>query len=166
MEVKDRIIAFLKHKKLSQAKFEQIVGLSNGFVSSIGKSIRGDSINKMSAVFPDLNQAWVLLGVGEMLDSSAQPKIEVAKPHPMSEVEISNLNLLKAQWEIDRLKERIEEIKSENSENIEAIKRDYTQIIFKISGERDKYAKEVSVLNERYHTQEAVRDKKINRNTG
>ena len=166
MDVRDRIIAFLKYKKLSQAKFEQIVGLSNGFVSSIGKSIRGESMNKMSVAFPDINQAWVLLGIGEMLHSSAQPKIEVAKPHPMSEVEISNLNLLKAQWEIDRLKERIEEIKSENSENIEAIKRDYTQIIFKISGERDKYAKEVSVLNERYHTQEAIRDKKIKRDTG
>ena len=37
--VKQRLIEFIKYKDLSQRKFEQLVGLSNGFVNNISKGI-------------------------------------------------------------------------------------------------------------------------------
>ena len=70
MEVKDRLILFLEHLKIGQKKFEENVGLSNGFVNNIGVSITSKSINKISSKYPQLNTDWLLTGQGEMLQSN------------------------------------------------------------------------------------------------
>ena len=66
--VKNRLLQFLEYKNLSQKRFEEICGLSNGYVNNIRKSIKLDTFNgKIEPNFPELNRNWVLLGVGEML---------------------------------------------------------------------------------------------------
>lgn len=67
--MKDRLILFLRHKNLSQNKFEKMVGLSNGFVNNIGDSIRLISLQKIIRHFPELNKNWILTGEGSMLIS-------------------------------------------------------------------------------------------------
>ena len=67
MTVRERLILFLNHVGLSQYAFEKMVGLSTGFVNNIGDSIRTKSMDKISAVFPQLSMPWLLTGVGEML---------------------------------------------------------------------------------------------------
>lgn len=69
MSVKSRLVLFLKSKNLSQGKFEDQVGLSKGFVSSIGKGINTVSLSKIKAAFPTLNTDWLQTGEGEMEDS-------------------------------------------------------------------------------------------------
>lgn len=68
--VKQRLVEFIKYKDLSQRKFEQLVGLSNGFVNNISKGIGADKMLKILGVFPELNQRWLLYNEGDMLQKN------------------------------------------------------------------------------------------------
>lgn len=71
MTTKERLILFLTHLNISQGRFEKKVGLSIGFVNKVGDSIRKSSLEKIISVYPQLNTAWLLTGVGEMLDKDS-----------------------------------------------------------------------------------------------
>lgn len=68
--VKHRLISFIKYKGLSQKRFEEQIGASNGFVNNISKGIGGAKLHSISSQYPELNTAWLLTGKGEMLNSS------------------------------------------------------------------------------------------------
>lgn len=72
--VKQRLIAFIKYKGLSQARFEKSVGVSNGFVNNISKGIGADKLQRILSIYPEINQDWLIVGTGSMLNSfSTQP---------------------------------------------------------------------------------------------
>lgn len=73
--VKQRLIKFIKFKSLSQAKFEKAIGVSNGFVNNISKSIGVEKAQRISNIFPELNIGWLLTGEGEMLKEE-EPTID------------------------------------------------------------------------------------------
>lgn len=76
MGVKERLIEFLKVKKLSQGEFQEKTGLSNGFVNNIRRSMREESLDKISAAFPDLNRSWLMLNEGDMLKDPSKYSID------------------------------------------------------------------------------------------
>ena len=65
--VKERLVEFIKYKRISQRKFQETAMISNGFVSNIKKSIASDTIMKISKAYPELNIDWLLEGEGEMI---------------------------------------------------------------------------------------------------
>lgn len=65
--MKDRLIIFLEHLGIGQNKFAQNVGLSAGFVNNLGENISSKSLNKILSVYPQLNEKWLLTGVGNMI---------------------------------------------------------------------------------------------------
>lgn len=69
--VKNRLIEFIKSQGLTISGFENIVGLSNGSVSKTTDRIRPRTLESISNKFPNLNQAWLLTGEGDMLLPSA-----------------------------------------------------------------------------------------------
>lgn len=69
---KERIEAFIAHKKLNNKSFEEKCGLGNGFVSKIGKYIRQTKLDLISISFPELNMEWIERGSGTMLKDSDQ----------------------------------------------------------------------------------------------
>jgi SOS-response transcriptional repressor LexA len=84
--VKERLISFLKYKKLSQGKFEKELGTSNGYVTNIRQSIQPDKLERIASVFPELNIAWLMIGEelgGPMLKE--KKKTEVSSPQATSE---------------------------------------------------------------------------------
>lgn len=80
--VKNRLLDFLKYKGISQSKFEQQCGISNGYVNNIRKGIKNEMFDKKIAPnFPELSKAWLLLGEGSML----VPQIEEVVPEEEDE---------------------------------------------------------------------------------
>ena len=80
--VKNRLLDFLKYKGISQSKFEQQCGISNGYVNNIRKGIKNEMFDKKIAPnFPELSKAWLLLGEGSMLI----PQIEEVVPEEEEE---------------------------------------------------------------------------------
>ena len=71
MNLRDRLLQFIKYKELTTQKFEQLVGLSNAAVAKMGDNTRRSTIDKISNVFPELNQSWLLTGEGQMLKSES-----------------------------------------------------------------------------------------------
>jgi phage repressor protein C with HTH and peptisase S24 domain len=75
MSVKERLIEFIKHKNLSQGRFEKKIGLSNGYVNNIRVSIQPDTLQRIVQVFPELNDGWLLTGKGEMIINEANDEL-------------------------------------------------------------------------------------------
>lgn len=85
--IKDRLQAFITHKKLNNKQFEEMCGLGNGFVSKIGDTIRSSKLELISNSFPELNKDWLIRGIGEMivkdsLSKAPEKKYEVIKYFP------------------------------------------------------------------------------------
>ena len=83
--VKERLIRFIKYKGLSQKKFEEAVGLANGYVNNIRRSVTNDKLQKIALQFPDLNKVWLLTGEGEMLTTSPASIPGVVRASELSE---------------------------------------------------------------------------------
>lgn len=70
--VKQRLIQFIKYKGISQRKFEGMIGVSNGFINNISKSIGADKMHRIQSTYPELNETWLLTGEGSMLNDNKQ----------------------------------------------------------------------------------------------
>ena len=68
--VKERLIAFIKNRELTQRRFENIIGVSNGYVRNISKGLGAEKMAEISLHFPELNTHWLLTGEGEMLNKT------------------------------------------------------------------------------------------------
>jgi len=66
MTSKEKIIAYLSYKEISQRKFSLRTGLSEGILRA-GKNLGVDKIKIIKEQFPDLNMDWVIYDEGEML---------------------------------------------------------------------------------------------------
>lgn len=66
MTVKERLILYLEKKKITQARFEQSIGASNGYVNSMRKGMGVDKLEQVRLMYPDLNIEWLRTGKGEM----------------------------------------------------------------------------------------------------
>lgn len=66
--LKERLLSFIDYLGLEKSKFEQVTGLSNGFVDKSGDNIRSSSLEKISSKYPLLNTDWLRYGTGEMLN--------------------------------------------------------------------------------------------------
>lgn len=70
MSIKDRIIEFCEHERLSVRQFEIQSGMSNGYVANMRKGLGMDKLENVLNAFPRLSRDWLLYGEGEMLKTS------------------------------------------------------------------------------------------------
>lgn len=75
MEVKDRVYKFVKFKGITMRKFEEMCGLSSGYVSSMRHNFGKDKLTNVLTQFPELNREWLLYGEGEMLKTQKNSEI-------------------------------------------------------------------------------------------
>ena len=66
MEITDRIKQFIDFKEITNYKFCQIIGVSNGFLTK-SRAISSDKIELIIKHFPDINLYWLITGRGEMI---------------------------------------------------------------------------------------------------
>lgn len=67
MSVKNRIKIFADYNQINISQFERAIGVSNGYVNSISKSIGLDKIEIILEKYPNLSIEWLITGRGEML---------------------------------------------------------------------------------------------------
>lgn len=82
---KDRLLEFLRYKGMGQQKFENSIGMSNGWVNKVGNSIREISLRKIKEVYPELNIAWLISGAGNMLTGDSEGTLETPVDNETSE---------------------------------------------------------------------------------
>ena len=66
MNVKQRLIEFLKAEGISSSEFSRKMGLSPAYIASMRKSMPLDKVEKLTEIFPQINRDWLLHGEGEM----------------------------------------------------------------------------------------------------
>jgi hypothetical protein len=67
--MKERLIEFLAYLGIGQTKFEERVNLSRGFVNKFTGNLTMKSLDKIAAVYPELNLEWLKTGEGSMIRS-------------------------------------------------------------------------------------------------
>ncbi len=65
--VKGRLLAYLRHSRISQSEFARRLGVTPTYIGAMRKSIPEEKVMKIISLFPDLNRDWLLYGEGEML---------------------------------------------------------------------------------------------------
>lgn len=73
MTVKDRLITYLKYRRIGQNKFESLAGIANGYISKLKTSPSIDILMRILNAAPDLNRDWLLTGEGSMLVDDGTP---------------------------------------------------------------------------------------------
>lgn len=73
MTVKDRIKEFCKAEGIPVSAFEATIGVANGYVNAISKSVGIDKIKLILENFPNLDIEWLLVGTGTMTKESCTP---------------------------------------------------------------------------------------------
>lgn len=113
MTVKERLIKFIEYKGLSQSRFEKIVGLANGYVNNIRKSISPEKLQLIALNFPELDTAWLLTDSGQMLKEDKMP--QHASPNsPETQLPVSLFEMLLT--ERARHDDHISELLKQNAE--------------------------------------------------
>jgi transcriptional regulator with XRE-family HTH domain len=67
MSAKERLKEFVKYKGMGRNRFEELVGISSGYISTGSPSIGSEIIEKIARIYPDLNIEWLIMGNGKMI---------------------------------------------------------------------------------------------------
>lgn len=129
MTVKDRIKSFCKAENITISAFEESIGVSNGYVNAISRSLGIDKLNTIIEKYSNLNIEWLLTGKGEMYKTKCslgdipnanqsscdnKDKENYSKVQENSPLFSDLLETIKEQAEtIGRLKARIEDLESQ-----------------------------------------------------
>jgi len=76
MSIKERLLELIEKEGLNPNQFYIKTGLANGFINTIGTTLRKPSVEKIERTFPELNIDWLLTGNGEMMKKNNSPHIE------------------------------------------------------------------------------------------
>lgn len=121
MSVASRIRQFIENKGISKRKFDEKISQSDGY---IGKQIRNDAsigsevLEKICALFPELNPTWLLTGKGQMIieeEANSRKLIKELNQDLEERAKIIQLqfeSLESKSAEIEKLKSSLENLKS------------------------------------------------------
>lgn len=82
MGLLERAKEFIAYKSMTPKQFEQAVGLSNGAFSKLSDSTRKSTLDRISNAFPELNIPWLIDGIGEMINSNSNKRVERKDTRP------------------------------------------------------------------------------------
>ena len=129
MDIKSRTYLFVNHKGLTMKKFEELCGLSSGYVSSMRKGFGRGKLDNVLTAFPDLNREWLLYGEGEMLvsETPTEEKFEEISPvvpavNECLDCRILQVRLEEKQATIDSLREQLDQAQDANRELLALLK--------------------------------------------
>lgn len=133
LKVKERLLSYIKYKKLSNLAFEKACGLSNGYIRNFKGNLGNDKLTDILTAFPELNESWLLYGEGDMLkgDTSVSSTGDNTIQVTGNNVDMRNINQSKNTGDAKRVKEleqRIEELTEDKRRLQEMVDKMQTQI--------------------------------------
>jgi hypothetical protein len=78
MNAKERLRKFVGYKGLGRNRFEELVGISTGYLSTKSPSVGSEIIEKIARIYHDLNLEWLITGNGKMIKAPYWNEIETA----------------------------------------------------------------------------------------
>lgn len=116
MTTKDRALRFITYKGLSIKKFEEMCGLSNGYLNSMKSGFGNGKLAQVLTAFPELNRDWLVYGEGDMLKSDVSQSAKGDNTIQVSgnNVDMRNINQSKGNTDdakrVKELEERVAEL--------------------------------------------------------
>ena len=178
MTVKERLKMFVHYIKISEDRFTDNVGLSRGWVSKDRDTIRKKSLDQIKDKYPEVNTDWLKTGKEEMLIGISRivSLINSVSENINGEFNLPGDNPVKSHTkadfefllqEIKRLNDEISVLKNMNDNSfIEQLMENHRIQYDKLRFENTSLQKQVAILQERYHNEEARRDKEKNSRSG
>ena len=127
--VKQRVMEFIRYKRIPIAKFENLCGLSCGYIRNMRKGFGVEKLNNITKMFPELNPKWLLYGDGEMLvsETPTEEKFEEISPAVTAVNECLDCRILQVRLEekqatIDSLREQLDQAQDANRELLALLK--------------------------------------------
>lgn len=125
MTTKERTLRFIAFKGLSIKKFEELCGLSNGYLNSMKSGFGNNKLTQVLSAFPELNRDWLVYGEGEMIKKEISSKEEIQLPQtgigePMQSQDEVLIAELRAQ--IEKLESKVDNLNQELGEKNALIK--------------------------------------------
>ncbi|WP_300794258.1 LexA family transcriptional regulator [uncultured Bacteroides sp.] len=74
MTLKERLLEFVEFKKMNKRQFQISIGVSNSYIQNLNENIGPLILEKISAVYPELNIEWLLTGEGNMINEKKKNK--------------------------------------------------------------------------------------------
>lgn len=96
--VKSRLLAYLRYKRVSNKEFCVSIGVSGAYVANMAKGISSDKLVKIREVYPDLSIEWLMTGEGDMLISPKKEKISDEEDSPSREIIVEAMRLQVKEW--------------------------------------------------------------------
>ena len=118
--IKDRIIKFIRYRGLRVKQFENICGLSNGYINSMRKGFGREKLENVLSMFPELNRDWIVYGEGEMLKPNTQSRTIISGTGNINNNSINSpiensvfhcCNEEHVSAEIEKLKKQVDELR-------------------------------------------------------
>lgn len=118
--IKDRIIKFIRYRGLRVKQFENICGLSNGYINSMRKGFGREKLENVLSMFPELNRDWIVYGEGEMIKPNTQSHTIISGTGNINNNSINSpiensvfhcCNEEHASAEIEKLKKQVDELR-------------------------------------------------------
>ena len=127
--VKQRVMEFIRYKRIPIAKFENLCGLSCGYIRNMRKGFGVEKLNNITKMFPELNPMWLLYGDGEMLvsETTTEEKIEeIPNVAPAVagcvDCRILQVRLEEKQATIDSLRDQLDKAQDANRQLMDLLK--------------------------------------------
>lgn len=90
--VKERLKTFLKKENIKGVDFCMSIGVSNGFISGMRKSIQPDKLKSIAIKYPNLNINWLMTGEGEMIRNKGKETNAIPISENKGEFFVENTN--------------------------------------------------------------------------
>ena len=117
MTTKERTLKFIAHKGLSVKKFEEMCGLSNGYLNSMKSGYGSNKLSQVLRTFPELNRDWLVYGEGNMLIQSEETLPQSEYIDVRGEVVTTNDALVaELRAQIEKLESKIDNLNQELGE--------------------------------------------------
>lgn len=122
MTTKDRTLRFVSHKGLSVKKFEEMCGLSNGYINSMKSGYGNAKLLQVLSAFPELNRDWLVYGEGEMIREVAEKSELPQNPDALTTPIQEDALIAELRSQIERLEGKIDNLNKEIGEKNALIK--------------------------------------------